>query len=759
MRLLTHYLPAGAVLLAAATCGAAGDAIRQFDFGAYHRCAVTEAGAVQCLGESSVFGQIGDGEPGDQARYRPAIVIAKGASKAVTGSFFSCAIVADALQCWGDVSGHDSAPGKPRTLITSSVTDAAAGDDRVCAIVGDAAQCIGTGGQSGSRDYQQLHPVAFTEVEHGVSAIAVGHLHACAVAGGALLCWGDVPFDASEQHGRVTRTATPLRVIEHGVTAVAAGTGHDCAIVDGALWCWGDNTHGQVGVGIDAMSANSSPDQPPRGGTIPSKKAKNAARLPPRNTLFADGVQQCNAPAGHVEACWVSRPVRVVERGVTRVFAKGDESCALVDGALLCWGANAFGQLGIAASDYDVPAPALTIAHGVSEVALSGTRACALVDGALHCTRRCVRHDGSLCRADDPGFDAKDLAFGVSDVEARYGVWRGTIGAQAVTVCLQRGPLQESSYYYVRHRTAIALGAAGADGTQWNEGADDRPTGTWQLEAARGDRLDGTWSAPDNASTLPIKLTRVHVDRDTARGCGRFESGPAQDAYNAPRVAATAISESVNGDGLRTLSAFDKHVSVVSLPPSGPHAAEFNAAMRSWLDEQIAEQYGCSDAVAPNAAEFNQQREIDLRAGTWLVLRESYELDCGGAHPNAGVSYQTWDLASGKIVEPWTWIRDSKVKCDYSADCGRAAPPKLNAIILAAASRNKDADECADAVNDNRSYGLRPSATGLVFTTDFAHVIQACDEDIEVPYAQLAPFLTATGKAQLQAFVAAASKH
>jgi len=659
------------------------------------------------------------------------------------------------------VSANERAPGLPRTLITSGVVDAAAGDDRVCAIVGDAAQCVGVGGQTGSRDYQQLHPVPYTEIEHGVSSLAVGHLHACAVAARTLLCWGDVPFDASDQGGRLTRTATPVPVIEHDVTAVAAGTAHDCAIVDGALWCWGDNTHGQIGIGLDALNANLSPNLPQRDVALPSKKAKKAksARLPPRNDTFADGAQQCSAPAGRVESCWVSRPVRVIERGVTRVFAKDNESCALVDGALYCWGDNAVGQLGVASRGEQENAPTRVLDGSVSEVALSGTRTCALVNGALQCTRRCVRADGGLCRAEDPGFDAKDLAFGVSDVEARLGVWRGTLGTQAVSVCLQRSPLTESAYYYVRHRTSIALNAVGADGTHWDEGTDEQSTGTWQLEAAHGDHLDGTWSAPAGASTLPIRLTRVHVDGEVDRGCGRFESGPAQDAYNAPRVAATAISESVNGDGERTLTAFDKQVSVVNLPANAPHAAEFNAAMHRWLDEQIGEYYGCADAVAPNAAYFNQQRVIELRAGNWLVLRESYDLDCGGAHPSEAVSYQTWDLANGKVVEPWTWIRGSKVECSYAPDCGDGAPAKLNAIILAAASRNKEGDECADAVNENSGYGLRPSATGLVFTTAFAHVIQACDEDIEVPYAQLVPFLTERGKAQLQSFIDAASKH
>ena len=280
MKRIATCVVAGMLGLGAARAGAADDAIRQFDFGAYHRCAVTAAGAVQCLGESNVFGQVGDGSNDDRRYPRPVTVIAQGASKVVTGAFFSCAIVKGALRCWGDIGSGKA--GAPRTLIGNGVTDAAAGDDRVCALVGDAAQCVGVGAGSGSQEYHTLHPTPYTEIEHGVHAIAAGHRHACAVAGDAVLCWGDVPFDASGRGERMTRTATPVKAIEHGASAVASGADHDCAIVDGAVWCWGDNTFGQIGVGVDAAHARAS------------------AAMPAPNQLatFDDGAQRCFGQIG-----------------------------------------------------------------------------------------------------------------------------------------------------------------------------------------------------------------------------------------------------------------------------------------------------------------------------------------------------------------------------------------------------------------------------------------------------------------------------
>jgi hypothetical protein len=46
---------------------------------------------------------------------------------------------------------------------------------------------------------------------------------------------------------------------------------------------------------------------------------------------------------------------------------------------------------------------------------------------------------------------------------------------------------------------------------------------------------------------------------------------------------------------------------------------------------------------------------------------------------------------------------------------------------------------------------LHPSERGLVFSTTFAHVIQACDEDIEIDWDTLAPYLTAQGRSAMNA--------
>jgi alpha-tubulin suppressor-like RCC1 family protein len=79
--------------------------------------------------------------------------------------------------------------------------------------------------------------------------LAAGFGHACAVAGGALHCWGD---DRDGQLGVTGGDAgsgqAPVTVGGGPWTAPAAGSHHTCALAnDGGVWCWGGNANGQLG--------------------------------------------------------------------------------------------------------------------------------------------------------------------------------------------------------------------------------------------------------------------------------------------------------------------------------------------------------------------------------------------------------------------------------------------------------------------------------------------------------------------------------
>jgi alpha-tubulin suppressor-like RCC1 family protein len=123
--------------------------------------------------------------------------------------------------------------------------------------------------------------------------------------------------------------------------AVAAGTSHTCAVTgSGTAKCWGRNDQGQVGTG----------------------SAGTDVLLP------AD--------------------VAGIAGGATAVAAGTSHACAVVAGDVLCWGANASGQLGDGTlSPRAVPVAALLPAGTTAvAVAAGGRHTCALDDlGAVSC--------------------------------------------------------------------------------------------------------------------------------------------------------------------------------------------------------------------------------------------------------------------------------------------------------------------------------------------------------------------------------------
>src|SRR3569623_325492 len=84
--------------------------------------------------------------------------------------------------------------------------------------------------------------------------VGAGGSHSCAVVDGGVRCWGSNDYGelGAPTFGDVDM-ATDVRTLEPGtnagVTAVAVGEHHSCAIVNGAMKCWGRNNFGQLGVG------------------------------------------------------------------------------------------------------------------------------------------------------------------------------------------------------------------------------------------------------------------------------------------------------------------------------------------------------------------------------------------------------------------------------------------------------------------------------------------------------------------------------
>jgi len=278
-----------------------------------HTCALTVGGGVQCWG-ANYYGQLGDGTTTD--RYIPVTVtgLASGVVAVSAGSMHTCALTGSgALFCWGynnagQLGNGTYAPRLTPTAVTglgSGVVAVSAGSSHTCAVTSaGGVQCWGRNwsGQLGDgTTADQTTPVAVTALGSRVATVSAGNAHTCALTiGGGVLCWGANSTGALGD-GTTTNRLTPVAVtgLASGAMAVSAGWAYSCAATTaGELRCWGGNISGQLG---DGSTANRS--------------------TPATVTGLATGVVA--AAAGPYHACALT-----------------------VAGALSCWGANYYGQLG-----------------------------------------------------------------------------------------------------------------------------------------------------------------------------------------------------------------------------------------------------------------------------------------------------------------------------------------------------------------------------------------------------------------------------
>ena len=165
-------------------------------------------------------------------------------------------------------------------------------------------------------------------------AVATGFVHSCALTTkGAVVCWG---YNGDGELGNGTSVNSPVPVavtgLGKGVKAISAGSYATCALTTkGAVKCWGSNVYGQLG----------------------------------NNTKTNSSV-----------------PVQVygLGKGVKAISSGNFSTCAVTSkGAVKCWGANNFGQLGDGTTtDSAKPIQPVGLGKKVKAVGAGGYHACAV---------------------------------------------------------------------------------------------------------------------------------------------------------------------------------------------------------------------------------------------------------------------------------------------------------------------------------------------------------------------------------------------
>jgi alpha-tubulin suppressor-like RCC1 family protein len=412
--------------------------------GGSHTCALTTTGGVKCWGDNS-SGQLGDGTTTD--RFTPVDVsgLTSGVSAIAAGDLHTCALTTTGgVKCWGlndsgqlgDGTTTDRATPMDVSGLTSGVSAIAAGGSHTCALTTTGGvKCWGDNdsGQLGDgTTTDRATPVDVSGLTSGVSAIAAGDYHTCALTTtGGVKCWG---YNNSGQLGDGTTTArfTPVAVsgLTSGVSAIAAGGFHTCALTTtGGVKCWGDNNLGQLGDG-----------RTPTNSSTPVAVSGLTSGV---SAIAAGGFHTCALTTTGGVKCWgynssgqlgdgttTARftPVDVsgLTSGVSAIAAGGGHTCALTTtGGVKCWGDNFSGQLGDGTTtDRATPVDVSGLTSGVSAIAAGGFHTCALTTtGGVKCwgdNSSGQLGDGTTTDRATP-MDVSGLTSGVSAIAAGGG--------------------------------------------------------------------------------------------------------------------------------------------------------------------------------------------------------------------------------------------------------------------------------------------------------------------------------------------------
>ncbi len=242
--------------------------------------------------------------------------------------------------------------------------------------------------------------------------VAVGRYHVCILlSGGELRCWGrglygvlgsEDELDQGDEPDELPRPPVDVGGI---VTRVDAGKTHTCVLLDtNSMRCWGDNMDGWLGYG----------DTTPYGGADGHMPRPDIDIGTAVLAIATGGLHTCASIEGDALRCWglgtfgalgtedasdphfSPGPDAIGIADIAEVVTGGNHTCIRQsDGAVLCWGLNFYGQLGlghikgVGSVPGDMPPDPIDLGGPAMRLAAGYYHTCALLEtGMVRCWGR-----------------------------------------------------------------------------------------------------------------------------------------------------------------------------------------------------------------------------------------------------------------------------------------------------------------------------------------------------------------------------------
>lgn len=358
------------------------------------------------------------------------------------------------------------------------------------------------------------------------------------------------------------------------------------------------------------------------------------------------------------------------------------------------------------------------------------------------------------------------------------GVWTGSLGKMDVTVCFN-GSNNHANYYYQKYLIPIRMYAdevAVADGVakRWVE-----PNGNWIITGLSENEMHGSWSSKDRSRSLPIYLKRI-TPKTTEQRYDPINQACGTDDFNLPleypRKPVFGSVQKINHVRFRdvtvsldkTSGESDYRVTSIEVLGSDSGAKTLNEFLRKLLpvdDEMIGFMYGIRRETLAMGTEGKYSRDASATIMGHLLLLQVTEVTNGSYRPVVMTEYKyIYDVRTG---QPENWLAWFKGGENMKIESPTHLPPSLAEFVYSKIG-----------IGDPRSHLSKEEFVGCYgYDTPgkakydlglldgkmnfFVSVARsgACGETIEIPFAELKPYLNKKGKAELAEIATSSPKN
>jgi hypothetical protein len=326
-------------------------------------------------------------------------------------------------------------------------------------------------------------------------------------------------------------------------------------------------------------------------------------------------------------------------------------------------------------------------------------------------------------------------AYALEDCLAQ--VWKGTIGTVPMVMEFQNegeDAAPVGRYYYRTSFVDLLLMSDDSKQGRWKElGPKGKITGFITLTCAGG-MLTGMWASPDGTKTLPLAAEAV-------------PSG----SYSKTRLAAlkpTVVERDAIGKlkyELFKAPGVDD-VKGIRLMDGGKPVGDINGVLMERFTEKLDEGLDCGALGRWRGYEDDTYGvKIEMSMVAWnkgfVVIAEEYSQYCGGLHPEYYSGATVYNLRTGRTEDISQWFVQQ-----YRKGISKESP--LGKVIMKAYTQE---GTCPDSV-EFTGEAAWPTAEGITFLPSASYSETACIEHVNVPYKSMAPYLSLSGKTNVQFF-------